>query len=63
MANQAERNVEIGKIQAESARAQEDVNKENTKMAEERAQIMAESDRVSAEAWRLNLDQNACKCI
>ena len=35
----------------------------NARMAEERAQIVAESEQVRAEAWRLNLDKNAFNVV
>ena len=53
----------IAKVRDQVAKAQEDLNTENVRMATEWAQIDAESQRIRAEAFHLSLDQDASNVV
>ena len=62
-ATQAQHKVDVAKLHDEIARAKEDLNAENARMATERALMDAESQRIRAEAFRLSLDQNVSNVV
>ena len=47
----------------EIAQAKEELNVENTRMAEERAALDAQAQRIQSESYRLMLDQNASNVV
>ena len=53
--NQAERNVEVTKLREQMAKAQEDINTENTRMVELQAQIHNELEHLNTEDWHVGL--------
>lgn len=57
--NQDEHNAEVRKLRDQIAQAKEDMAAEETRMAEERAALDAQAQRVHAESYRLMLDQNS----
>ena len=56
---QDQHNAAVARLRDEIAQAKEELNAEGTKMAEERAALDAQSQRIQAESYRLMLDQNA----
>ena len=58
-ADQDQHNAAVKRLHDEIAQAKEELNAESTKMAEERAALDAQSQRIQAESYRLMLDQNA----
>ena len=47
------------KLRDEIAQAKEELNAENTRMAEEWAALDAQAQRIQSEAFQLKMDQNA----
>ena len=56
---QDQHNAEVAKLQDQITQAKEDLAAEETRMAEERAALEAQAQRIQAENYRLLLDQNA----
>lgn len=52
-------NTEVAKLRYQIAQAKEDLAAEDTRMAEERADLDAQAQRIQAENYRLLMDQNA----
>lgn len=61
--NQAERNTKIARLREQMTKAWEDINMKNARIATVQAQITAETERLKAEAWRINLDQGASEAV
>lgn len=61
--NLAERNTEVTKLREQMAKVQEDINAENTRMAEVQTYIHDEAERLRAEALHLNFHQNASDMV
>lgn len=57
--NQAEHKAEIAKLREQMTKALEEIDQENTRMCG----LQAERERLRAEAWWLNLDQNASEAV
>ena len=58
-ADQDQHNAAVAKLLDEIAQAKEELNAENMRMAEERAALDAQAQRIQSESYRLMLDQNA----
>ncbi len=57
--NQDQHNAEVEKLRDQIAQAKEDLAAEDTRMAEERAALDAQSQPIQVQNYRLMLDQNA----
>ena len=57
--DQDQHNVAIEKLRDEIAHAKEELSTENTRMAEERAALDAQAQRIQSQSYWLMLDQNA----
>ena len=56
-------NTEVTKLRDQITQAKEDLVAEETRMADERAALDAQSQRIQAENYRLMLDQNARSAV
>ena len=56
---QDQHNADVAKLKGQTAQAKENLAAEDTRMAEERAALDAQSQQIQAQNYRLLLDQNA----
>ena len=62
-AEQDQHNAAGAKLHDEIAQAKEELNAENTRMAEERATLDAQAQRIQSESYRHMLDQTAANDV
>ena len=58
-ATQDQHNADVASLKDQITQAKEDLASEETRMAEERAALDAQAQRIQAENYRLLMDQNA----